>query len=314
MPAHFPTDPHGLARFDGTALYEYEHPFEGFHQDWNTYIYNLGRREVHGFMLASALHWLKHFHIDALRVDAVLDADRTTRATKASGSPNRHGGHENLETIDFLRHLNEVIAEEALGTIVIAEESTAWPGVTQPTEKGGLGFAYKWNMGWMHDTLEYISKDPVYRAYSHHDMTFPLVYAFSERYVLPISHDEVIHGKGSLIGKMPGDEWQQFANLRAYLSIMWSQPGKKLLFMGCEFGQWREWNHDRELDWSLLAEPRHAGIQRLLGDLNRCYTRSFPRCTNAIASPKGSLGWWAMTKPIACLPGCAGVRQASHCW
>lgn len=287
VPAHFPTDPHGLARFDGTALYEYEHPFEGFHQDWNTYIYNLGRREVHGFMLASALHWLKHFHIDALRVDAVASMlYRNYSRNEGEWIPNRHGGQENLETIDFLRHLNEVIAEEVPGTVVIAEESTAWPGVTQPTEKGGLGFAYKWNMGWMHDTLEYISKDPVYRAYSHHEMTFPMVYAFSEHYVLPISHDEVVHGKGSLIGKMPGDEWQQFANLRAYLSIMWSQPGKKLLFMGCEFGQWREWNHDRELDWSLLAEPRHAGIQRLLGDLNRCY-KELPALHECDSEPQG---------------------------
>ncbi|HDZ48622.1 hypothetical protein LCGC14_0037710 [marine sediment metagenome] len=272
VPAHFPTDPHGLARFDGTALYEYEHPFEGFHQDWDTYIYNLGRREVHGFMLASALHWLRHFHVDALRVDAVASMlYRNYSRNEGEWIPNRYGGHENLETIDFLRHLNDVISEEVPGTIVIAEESTAWPGVTQPTEEGGLGFAYKWNMGWMHDTLTYIAKDPIYRAYSHHDMTFPMVYAFSEHYVLPVSHDEVVHGKGSLIGKMPGDEWQQFANLRAYLAIMWSQPGKKLLFMGCEFGQWREWSHDRELDWSLLAEPRHAGIHRLLGDLNRCY-------------------------------------------
>ncbi|XAW61284.1 1,4-alpha-glucan branching protein GlgB [Halomonas sp. Bachu 37] len=272
VPAHFPTDPHGLARFDGTALYEYEHPFEGFHQDWDTYIYNLGRREVHGFMLASALHWLRHFHVDALRVDAVASMlYRNYSRNEGEWIPNKYGGHENLETIDFLRHLNDVIGEEVPGAVVIAEESTAWPGVTQPTAEGGLGFAYKWNMGWMHDTLEYIAKDPVYRSYAHHDMTFPMVYAFSEHYVLPISHDEVVHGKGSLIGKMPGDEWQQFANLRAYLAVMWSQPGKKLLFMGCEFGQWREWSHDRELDWSLLAEPRHAGARRLLGDLNRLY-------------------------------------------
>ncbi|WP_445158276.1 1,4-alpha-glucan branching protein GlgB [Halomonas sp. E14] len=272
VPAHFPTDPHGLARFDGTALYEYAHPFEGFHQDWDTYIYNLGRREVHGFMLASALHWLRHFHVDALRVDAVASMlYRDYSRQDGEWIPNRHGGRENLEAIDFLRHLNEVVAEEAPGAVVIAEESTAWPGVTQPTEEGGLGFAYKWNMGWMHDTLEYIARDPVYRAYAHHEMTFPMVYAFSERYVLPISHDEVVHGKGSLLGKMPGDDWQKFANLRAYLGVMWTQPGKKLLFMGCEFGQWREWSHDRELDWWLLDEPRHAGIHRLVGDLNRLY-------------------------------------------
>nr|WP_298413391.1 1,4-alpha-glucan branching protein GlgB [uncultured Halomonas sp.] len=273
VPAHFPTDPHGLARFDGTALYEYEHPFEGFHQDWNTYIFNLGRREVHGFMLASALHWVKHFHVDALRVDAVASMlYRDYSRNDGEWIPNRHGGRENLEAVDFLRHLNEVIAEEVPGAAVIAEESTAWPGVTQPTNEGGLGFAYKWNMGWMHDTLSYMANDPLYRSYAHNEMTFPLVYAFSERYVLPISHDEVVHGKGSLINKMPGDDWQRFANLRAYLALMWTQPGKKLLFMGCEFAQWREWSHDRELDWSLLSEPRHEGIQRLVRDLNRLYT------------------------------------------
>ncbi|SFU44826.1 1,4-alpha-glucan branching protein GlgB [Halomonas korlensis] len=272
VPAHFPTDAHGLARFDGTALYEYEHPFEGFHQDWDTYIYNLGRREVHGFMLASALHWLRHFHVDALRVDAVASMlYRNYSRNEGEWIPNQYGGQENLEAIDFLRHLNDVVAEEVPGAVVIAEESTAWPGVTQPTAEGGLGFAYKWNMGWMHDTLQYIATDPLYRSYDHHNMTFPLVYAFSERFVLPISHDEVVHGKGSLINKMPGDEWQRFANLRAYLSVMWTQPGKKLLFMGCEFGQWREWSHDRELDWSLLGEPRHAGLHDLVRDLNRLY-------------------------------------------
>ncbi|MCP1313422.1 MULTISPECIES: 1,4-alpha-glucan branching protein GlgB [unclassified Halomonas] len=273
VPAHFPTDPHGLARFDGTALYEYAHPFEGFHRDWDTYIYNLDRREVHGFLLASALYWLTHFHVDALRVDAVASMlYRNYSRNDGEWIPNRFGGHENLEAIDFLRHLNEVVAEEAPGALVIAEESTAWPGVTKPVDEQGLGFSYKWNMGWMHDTLTYIAKDPVYRRYAHSEMTFPMVYAFSERYVLPISHDEVVHGKGSLIGKMPGDAWQQFANLRAYLSVMWTQPGKKLLFMGCEFGQWREWSHDRELDWWLLGEPRHAGIQRLVSDLNGLYT------------------------------------------
>ncbi|RXE47761.1 1,4-alpha-glucan branching protein GlgB [Chromohalobacter israelensis] len=277
VPAHFPTDPHGLARFDGTALYEYEHPFEGFHQDWDTYIYNLGRREVHGFMLASALHWLRHYHVDALRVDAVASMlYRNYSRNEGEWIPNQYGGQENLEAIDFLRHLNDVVAEEVPGASVIAEESTAWPGVTQPTRDGGLGFAYKWNMGWMHDTLEYIAKDPIYRSYAHHELTFPMVYAFSEKYVLPISHDEVVHGKGSLIGKMPGDEWQQYANLRAYLSIMWTQPGKKLLFMGCEFGQWREWSHDRELDWSLLGDTHHVGIQRLIVDLNRLYQEEAP--------------------------------------
>ncbi len=287
VPAHFPTDAHGLARFDGTALYEYEHPFEGFHQDWDTYIYNLGRREVHGFMLASALHWLRHFHVDALRVDAVASMlYRNYSRKEGEWIPNQYGGQENLEAIDFLRHLNDVVAEEVPGAVVIAEESTAWPGVTQPTAEGGLGFAYKWNMGWMHDTLQYIATDPLYRPYDHHNMTFPLVYAFSERFVLPISHDEVVHGKGSLIGKMPGDEWQRFANLRAYLSVMWTQPGKKLLFMGCEFGQWREWSHDRELDWSLLGEPRHAGLHDLVRDLNWLY-RELPALHERDADSSG---------------------------
>ncbi|MEO8492904.1 1,4-alpha-glucan branching protein GlgB, partial [Pseudomonas sp.] len=258
VPAHFPTDTHGLAQFDGTALYEYANPLEGFHQDWDTLIYNLGRTEVHGFMLASALHWLKHFHIDGLRVDAVASMLYRDYSRKAGEwVPNRHGGRENLEAIDFLRHLNDVVALEAPGALVIAEESTAWPGVSQPTQQGGLGFNYKWNMGWMHDSLHYIQQDPVYRAHHHNELSFGLVYAWSERFILPISHDEVVHGKHSLIDKMPGDRWQKFANLRAYLSFMWMHPGKKLLFMGCEFGQWREWNHDQQLDWYLLQYPEH---------------------------------------------------------
>ncbi|MNJ19936.1 1,4-alpha-glucan branching enzyme GlgB [compost metagenome] len=272
VPAHFPTDTHGLARFDGTALYEYDNPLEGFHQDWDTLIYNLGRTEVHGFMLASALHWLKHFHIDGLRVDAVASMLYRDYSRKAGEwVPNRHGGRENLEAIDFLRHLNDVVALEAPGALVIAEESTAWPGVSQPTQQGGLGFAYKWNMGWMHDTLHYIQNDPIHRTYHHNEMSFGLIYAYSEHFILPISHDEVVHGKHSLIDKMPGDRWQKFANLRAYLTFMWTHPGKKLLFMGCEFGQWREWNHDSELDWYLLKYPEHLGVQRLVGDLNRLY-------------------------------------------
>ncbi|MFJ2547590.1 1,4-alpha-glucan branching protein GlgB [Pseudomonas sp. NPDC087612] len=272
VPAHFPTDTHGLARFDGTALYEYDNPLEGFHQDWDTLIYNLGRTEVHGFMLASALHWLKHFHIDGLRVDAVASMLYRDYSRKAGEwVPNRHGGRENLEAIDFLRHLNDVVALEAPGALVIAEESTAWPGVSQPTQQGGLGFAYKWNMGWMHDTLHYIQNDPIHRTYHHNEMSFGLIYAYSEHFILPISHDEVVHGKHSLIDKMPGDRWQKFANLRAYLTFMWTHPGKKLLFMGCEFGQWREWNHDSELDWYLLKYPEHLGVQRLVSDLNRLY-------------------------------------------
>ncbi|MBD7977216.1 1,4-alpha-glucan branching protein GlgB [Serpens gallinarum] len=269
VPAHFPTDPHGLGRFDGTALYEYAHPFEGFHQDWDTYIYNLGRTEVHGFMLASALHWLRVYHVDGLRVDAVASMlYRDYSRNQGEWIPNRHGGRENLEAIDFLCHLNDVINSEVPGALVIAEESTAWPGVSRPTGEGGLGFAYKWNMGWMHDSLAYIQEDPVNRNHHHDRLTFGLIYAFSEHFILPISHDEVVHGKRSLLDKMPGDRWQQFANLRLYLSIMWSHPGKKLLFMGCEFGQWREWDHDHELDWYLLRYGDHQGVQRLVRDLN----------------------------------------------
>jgi 1,4-alpha-glucan branching enzyme len=272
VPAHFPTDTHGLAQFDGTALYEYGNPQEGFHQDWDTLIYNLGRTEVHGFMLASALHWLKHFHIDGLRVDAVASMLYRDYSRKAGEwVPNRFGGRENLEAIDFLRHLNDVVALEAPGTMVIAEESTAWPGVTQNTQQGGLGFNYKWNMGWMHDSLHYMQQDPVHRAHHHGELSFGLMYAWSERFILPISHDEVVHGKHSLIDKMPGDRWQKFANLRAYLAFMWTHPGKKLLFMGCEFGQWREWNHDEQLDWYLLQYAEHIGVKTLVGDLNRLY-------------------------------------------
>ena len=272
VPAHFPNDTHGLAQFDGTALYEYADPREGFHQDWNTLIYNLGRTEVHGFMLASALHWLKHYHVDGLRVDAVASMLYRDYSRKAGEwVPNIHGGRENLEAIDFLRHLNDVVALEVPGALVIAEESTAWPGVTQGTEQGGLGFSYKWNMGWMHDSLHYIQQDPVYRAHHHNELSFGLVYAWHEHFILPISHDEVVHGKHSLIDKMPGDRWQKFANLRAYLSFMWAHPGKKLLFMGCEFGQWREWNHDEQLDWYLLQYPEHRGVQKLVSDLNQLY-------------------------------------------
>ena len=272
VPAHFPTDPHGLARFDGTALYEHLDPREGFHHDWNTFIYNLGRREVQGFLISSALFWLEHFHIDGLRVDAVASMLYRDYSRKAGEwIPNDHGGRENLEAIGFLRHLNAVVAERCPGAIIIAEESTAWPSVSRPIANGGLGFSYKWNMGWMHDTLLYMEKEPIHRQYHHGDMTFGLLYAFSENFILPLSHDEVVYGKKSLIGKMPGDRWQRFANLRAYFGFMWSQPGKKLLFMGGEFAQEREWSHDRELDWPSLDDPAHAGIQRLVRDLNRLY-------------------------------------------
>ena len=287
VPAHFPTDEHGLARFDGTALYEYDNPLEGFHQDWNTLIYNLGRTEVHGFMIASALHWLKHYHIDGLRVDAVASMLYRDYSRKAGEwVPNQYGGRENIEAIEFLRHLNDVVAQETPGALVIAEESTAWPGVSQGTQQGGLGFAYKWNMGWMHDTLHYIQNDPIHRQHHHNELSFGLMYAFSEHFVLPISHDEVVHGKHSLIDKMPGDRWQKFANLRAYLAFMWTHPGKKLLFMGCEFGQFREWNHDHQLDWYLTQYSEHKGVQQAISDLNRLY-REEPALHEQDCKPQG---------------------------
>ncbi len=272
VPGHFPNDPHGLARFDGTSLYEHADPRQGFHPDWDTCIYNYGRHEVTNFLHASALAWLDRFHVDGLRVDAVasmlyLDYSRKDGEWIA----NRFGGRENLEAIDFLRRLNELTYGNYPGTITIAEESTAWPGVSAPTHVGGLGFGFKWNMGWMHDTLQYLGRDPVHRKYHHDQITFSLAYAFSENYTLPLSHDEVVHGKGSLLERMPGDRWQQFANLRLLYGYMYAHPGKKLLFMGDELGQTREWNHDRALDWDLLSESSHAGLQRLVRDLNRLY-------------------------------------------
>ncbi|HEY8605493.1 MAG TPA: 1,4-alpha-glucan branching protein GlgB [Noviherbaspirillum sp.] len=287
VPAHFPSDAHGLARFDGTALYEHQDPREGFHQDWNTLIYNLGRNEVVGFLVASALEWLEHFHVDGLRVDAVASMLYRDYSRKAGEwVPNIHGGRENLEAVAFLRKLNQVIAQRCPGTLMIAEESTAWPGVSKPVEEGGLGFTHKWNMGWMHDTLRYIAYDPLYRQHHHHDMTFGLVYAFSERFVLPISHDEVVHGKGSLLNKMPGDVHQKLANLRAYFGFMWTHPGKKLLFMGCEFGQHAEWNHDGSPEWNLLDAAGHRGVQRLVRDLNRIYAAE-PALHRFDTSPEG---------------------------
>ena len=272
VPAHFPADAHGLARFDGTHLYEHQDPREGYHPDWNTLIYNLGRNEVRGFLINSALEWLERFHVDGLRVDAVssmLYRDYSRRP--GEWIPNIYGGRENLEAIAFLRQLNQIAAERCPGALIIAEESTAWPGVSAPAEQGGLGFHYKWNMGWMHDTLAYLRRDPIHRRYHHHDITFCLTYAFSENAVLPISHDEVVHGKGSLVNKMPGDTEQKLANLRAFLGLMWTHPGKKLLFMGCEFGQWQEWNHAGQLQWELLDDARHRGISQLVRDLNHVY-------------------------------------------
>ena len=272
VPAHFPSDPHGLAQFDGTALYEHEDPRLGFHRDWNTLIYNFGRREVANFLASNAAYWIERYHLDGLRVDAVasmlyLDYSREP----GEWVPNVHGGRENLEAIAFLKRMNEDVNAVADGAITVAEESTAWPGVSHPIEKGGLGFTYKWNMGWMHDTLAYMAQDPIHRRYHHSEMTFGLHYAFSENFVLPLSHDEVVHGKGSLLGKMPGDRWQKFANLRAYYGFMWGHPGKKLLFMGGEFGQEREWNHDQGLDWHVLGQEDHRGLQSLVRDLNRTY-------------------------------------------
>jgi 1,4-alpha-glucan branching enzyme len=287
VPAHFPTDAHGPILFDGTPLYEHADPQQGFHQDWNTLIYNLGRTEVQGLLLASALYWLETFHIDGLRVDAVasmLYRDYSRRA--GEWTPNVHGGRENLESIAFLRRLNELVAERAPGAITLAEESTAWPGVSAPVSEGGLGFSYKWNMGWMHDTLDYFGQDPIYRAWRHQEMTFGLIYAFSERFVLPLSHDEVVHGKGSLYQRAPGDPWRKLANLRAYLGFMWTHPGKKLLFMGGEIGQRHEWSHDGEIDWALLDDPAHAGLQRLVGDLNRLYAAE-PALHQTDADPDG---------------------------
>ncbi|MDO9708993.1 1,4-alpha-glucan branching protein GlgB [Paracraurococcus sp. LOR1-02] len=287
VPAHFPTDAHGLYRFDGTALYEHADPREGFHRDWNTAIYNFGRNEVRGFLLASALHWLEHYHVDGLRVDAVASMlYRDYSRPAGEWIPNRHGGRENLEAVAFLQEMNAVVAERCPGAVVIAEESTAWPGVTRPTQEGGLGFQYKWNMGWMHDSLHYMEEDPVNRRYHHDQMTFGLVYAWSEKFILPLSHDEVVYGKGSLLGKMPGDEWQKFANLRAYLSFMWTHPGKKLLFMGGEIAQPAEWNHDASVNWPLLDDARHRGIQRLLHDLNEAY-RSIPALHRSDDAPEG---------------------------
>ena len=271
VPAHFPNDEHGLRRFDGTALYEHADPRKGEHADWGTLVFNYGRREVINYLIGNALYWIDEFHIDALRVDAVasmlyLDYSRE----EGEWVPNELGGNENLEAVEFLKKLNTQL--HAHGATSYAEESTAWPGVSHPVEAGGLGFTYKWNMGWMNDTLSYMSEDPVHRKYHHDKMTFGLVYAFNENFVLPLSHDEVVHGKHSILGRMPGDEWQQFANLRAYYGAMFAHPGKKLLFMGNEIAQYQEWNHDQSLDWHLLDEPAHRGVQQLLRDLNHLYS------------------------------------------
>lgn len=272
VPAHFPLDEHGLAQFDGAPLYEYADPREGFHRDWHTAIYDFSRSEVRSFLVGSALYWIERFGIDGLRVDAVSSMlYRDYSRPEGEWVPNVLGGKENLEAVSLLERLNEVIDAECPGAITLAEESTAWPAVTRPVREGGLGFHYKWNMGWMNDTLRYMKEDPIHRKWHHAALSFGLVYAFDENFLLPLSHDEVVHGKGSLLQKMPGDDWQRFANLRAYLGFMWGHPGKKLLFMGQEFAQDHEWNHERALPWALLDQPRHAGVQRLVQDLNRLY-------------------------------------------
>ena len=272
VPGHFPKDLHGLARFDGTALYEHADPRQGEHQDWGTLVFNYGRHEVRSFLLSNALFWLKEFHIDGLRVDAVASMLYLDYSREAGQwVPNPFGGRENLEAIEFIKQLNLVVEHECPGVVTCAEESTSWPGVSRPVHLGGLGFTYKWNMGWMHDMLDYTKEDPVHRKWHHNKITFSMIYAYSERFILPFSHDEVVHGKRSMVDKMPGDLWQKHANLRALYGYMFAHPGKKLMFMGGEIGQWREWNHDWQLDWEVLGDPAHAGLQKWLHDLNRVY-------------------------------------------
>ena len=287
VPAHFPTDEHGLGRFDGRPLYEHADPREGKHQDWGTLIYNFGRREVFNYLVGNALFWIEHYGVDGLRVDAVASMlYRDYSRSAGEWVPNIYGGRENLEAVHFLRRMNETIGQECPGALTYAEESTAWPSVSRPPSMGGLGFHYKWNMGWMHDILEYMAHDPIYRRFHHNQLTFGLLYAFTENFVLPLSHDEVVHGKGSLISKMFGDYWQKFANLRALYGFMWAHPGKKLLFMGGEFAQWREWNDQSSLDWNLLDFPQHDGVRCLIRDLNKLY-RNTPALHELDFDPAG---------------------------
>jgi 1,4-alpha-glucan branching enzyme len=287
VPGHFPKDAHGLAMFDGTALFEHADPRQGEHRDWGTLIFNYGRHEVRNFLLSNALYWLESFHVDGLRVDAVasmlyLDYSRGA----GEWVPNRFGGRENLEAIDFLRELNQLSHEHFPGSVTIAEESTAFPAVSRPTWVGGLGFTFKWNMGWMHDILTYVGKDPIYRRWDHQHLTFSMLYAWNENFILPFSHDEVVHGKGAMLAKAPGDAWQKAATLRVLYTFMYVHPGKKLLFMGNEIGQWREWNHDTSIDWHLLDLPLHAGLQRFVADLNRLY-RAEPALHELDFEPRG---------------------------
>ena len=327
VPAHFPKDEFALARFDGTALYEHDDPRRGEHPDWGTLVFNYGRNEVRNFLLASALYWVEELHVDALRVDAVasmlyLDYSRDD----GEWVPNEYGGNENLEAIEFLKQVNAVLYGRNPGVMTIAEESTAWPGVSRPAHLGGLGFGFKWNMGWMHDTLSYLERDPIYRRYHHHELTFGLLYAWSENYVLPLSHDEVVHGKRSLLDKMPGDRWQKFANLRALYGYMWAHPGKQLLFMGAEFGQWREWSEEHSLDWHLLAEPDHAGLMTLVADLNAVYRSNsslYARDTdaggftwidanNADENLLAFIRWSPQDRPLVCVTSFSPVPRHTH--
>lgn len=287
VPAHFPADAHGLVNFDGTALYEYADPKEGIHQDWGSVIYNYSRTEVSNYLVGNALYWIERYGVDGLRVDAVASMlYRDYSRAPGQWVPNKYGGRENLEAIAFLRKMNEIVGVERPEAVTMAEESTSFPSVSRPVWDGGLGFHYKWNLGWMHDTLAYMHEDPVHRKYHHDKMRFGLMYAYFENFILPLSHDEVVHCKGSLIGKMPGDEWQRFANLRAYYGFMWGFPGKKLLFMGGEFGQYSEWNSNGSLDWNLLQYPLHAGVQRVIRDLNTVY-RDFPPLYKRDFDPDG---------------------------
>jgi 1,4-alpha-glucan branching enzyme len=287
VPAHFPTDEFALGRFDGTALFEHLDARKGHHPEWDTYIFNYGRNEVRNFLIASALYWLDEYHADGLRVDAVASMLYLDYARhEGEWIPNQFGGRENLDAVDFIKALNQAAYGRNPGITMIAEESTSWPGVSRPTYLGGLGFGFKWDMGWMHDTLEYFSRDPIHRRYHHRDVTFGFLYAWTESFILPLSHDEVVHGKRAMLSKMPGDRWQQFANLRALYGYMWARPGKKMIFMGDEFGQWREWNHDESLDWNLLEYADHRGLQSLLRELNRIY-RDEPALWEADGEPAG---------------------------
>ncbi len=312
VPGHFPKDDWALGRFDGTALYEHADPRQGEHKDWGTYIFNYGRNEVKSFLVSNALYWVTEFHIDALRVDAVasmlyLDYSRED----GEWVPNIYGGNENLEAIDFLRYVNRHLYERVPGVVMIAEESTSFGGVTKPVDQGGLGFGFKWNMGWMNDSLRYLALEPIYRQYHHHEMTFAMVYAYSENFILPISHDEVVHGKGSMINKIPQDTWRQFATLRAFYSYMWAFPGKQLLFMGCEFGQRTEFNESASLEWWVTDLWGHHGLQRMVKDLNELY-RAILRCGSSTSIRTGSAGSTPTTPAATSSPGCAATARASR--